>query len=380
MRKIPTRMLRPGMKTGRRLYDNQGFLLLNRGVKLTNNYIRQFKKIGIESLYIENELAPDLVIENVILEETRHLAYKTVQKALNILKEDPEQKQSGLVMIKKELASVLDTIIGELLGARDLTVNLSDIRTADAYTFSHSVNVAVLSIIAGLSLGLARTELREMGFGAFLHDIGKTSIPPGILNKAGKLEKAEMDIIKKHPDKGYNLAMGKKLYGSKTLAVIHQHHERVNGSGYPQGLHGDFIEPLAKICAIADVYDALTADRPYRRAFPPHKALEIIQAESEGFHLPTMQAFFQHLPAYPVGTVVGLNDGHVGIVVRNTVGYSARPKVRIISTKENFERIQPFEVDLAQFLTLVIDHVYQEEELTELYNRFRVDLYDVTSA
>jgi putative nucleotidyltransferase with HDIG domain len=373
MRMIPVRFLRAGMRTGRRVYDSQGSLLLNSGITLTDKYIRQLKKLGIESLYIENELAPDLIIEDVIEGETRRLAQKTVQKAYNVFKEDPELKQPSLVIVEKEFASVLDTIIDELLKARELTVDLSDIRTTDDYTFSHSVNVAVLSITAGLSLGLSRTELKEMGVGAFLHDIGKTLTPLSILNKAGTLEQAEMDIIKKHPAEGFNLAMGKKLYSSKSLAVIHQHHERVDGSGYPQGLRGEHIDLAAKICAIVDVYDALTADRPYRRAYPRHKALEIMQAQSEGFHLPAMQAFFQHIPAFPAGTLVGLNDGHVGIVIHNTVGNTTRPRVRILSTKTEYQRIEPFELDLAQSLTLVIDHVYQEEELVEFSNRFRAD-------
>ena len=373
MRKILTKRLRPGMKNARPIYDNQGILLLNSGAILTDGYIRQLGKLKINSLYIEDGLIPDVIVEDMVLEETRQRAHNTLRQAVKTFKESPINKnQNSLVMVKSELTSVLDSIIAELLDNRDLTVDLSEIRTADDYTFSHSINVSLLSVITGISLNLPPSALRDLGLGALLHDLGKTLTPLEILNKTGGLQESELKTIRQHPLDGHNLAQGgKRIYSDKSLAVIYQHHERIDGSGYPLGLQGDEIEPLSKVCALADVYDALVADRPYRAAYPSYEALEIMQSESQKFDLPTMQAFFQHIPAYPIGTVVSVNNDYIGVVVRNTIGYPTHPQVRIVATKD-LEKIQPFEVDLVVSLDMVIDDVYKEEQLPELYRSLGV--------
>ncbi|MEW5785204.1 MAG: HD-GYP domain-containing protein [Bacillota bacterium] len=365
MRLIPLWALRPGMKVARRVYDSQGFLLLNVGVTLEKEYIQSLKRLGIRAIYIDDPLIPDVDIEDVILEETRQKALLLIRESVHSIKDEQPHKVGHLINYSKGLSAVLDDIVSQLLVNRNLTVNLSDIRSTDDYTFAHSVNVAVLSIITAISMDIAKRDLINLGLGAFLHDLGKTLLPLSILNKAGSLNPQEMAEIRKHPGDGYDLVKKQLFINGQTASIVQQHHERINGSGYPQGLTGNQIELFPKICAVADVYDALASDRPYRPAFPPHKALQILEVENEGFDLPVLQHFYQHIAVYPIGSIVGLNDGRTGVVVHNQAGYPTRPRVRVLWDGKTFTPLEPMEVDLVEILSLVVERVYQDHELPE---------------
>ncbi len=365
MRLVPVWALRPGMEVAKKVASNSGAPLLNVGVQLEMDYIQKLKKLNVRAVYIHDDLIPDVMVEDVILEETREKAINMVRSTLTALKEYQRPKLSKLVTARQELTDILDDIINQLLGNENLTVNLSDIRYTDDYTFSHSVNVAVLSIMTGISLGMNRTELKHMGIGAFLHDLGKVVVPLSILNKPGRLLEEERLEIEKHPLYGLELVKGRHFFNGPSLAIIYKHHERINGKGYPQGLHGDEIERYPKICAVADVYDALVSDRPYRQGFKPHQAMEIMEEECEGYDMQVMQTFYHHIAAYPVGTIISLDNGYVGVVVHNTSGYPTRPRVRVIAEKESFSPVECYEIDLLTTLNVTVERVYEEHELPE---------------
>ncbi len=372
MRLIPVWALRPGMEVAKKVSHNKGAPLLNAGVKLEMDYIQKLKKLNIRAVYIHDHLIPDVMVEDVILEETRDQAINRVRSAFNALKEDNRPKLSRLVSQKQELTNVLNEIINQLLNNKNLTVNLSDIRYTDDYTFSHSVNVAVLSIMTGISLGMNKTELKHMGMGAFLHDLGKVVVPLAILNKPHRLLEEERIEIEKHPVYGLELVKGRQFFNGPSLAIIYKHHERINGKGYPQGLGNSDIELYPKVCAVADVYDALVSDRPYRPGFYPYKAMEIMEQECEGYDIKVMQTFYHHIAAYPVGTIVGLTNGNIGVVVYNTTGYPSRPRVRIIAEREDFAPLETYEIDLLDSLNVAVECVYEDNELPEniINNRF----------
>jgi len=363
MRKIPITLLKPGMKVGRPVYDSMGFLLLNSGVILKQEYIKKLHQLSISSIYIQDERIPDVEIEDIILDETRQEAAGLVKNILDDFGKEPKKAFNSLLIAKKKLSNILDDIISQLLHNPNLIINLSDIRLADNYTFSHSVNVAVLAVTTAISLGLPRSDLQKLGIGAFLHDLGKIKISLKILNKKDRLLPEEFAEIKKHPRYGYDLVKSQNLIDSSSSAVIFQHHERENGRGYPQKLKGEQINYFAKICAVVDVYDALVADRPYRPALPPHKALEIIENGGEEFDLAVLQNFYQHIAAYPIGTIVGLSNDLIGIVTKNTVGFPTRPRVRIFWTNE-FEKVQPYEIDLKEKIDIVVNKVFEENDLS----------------
>lgn len=363
MRLIALWALRPGMVVGRRVYDAHGFLLLNAGVALEKEYIQSLKRIGLRAIYIDDPLIPDVVIEDVILEETRQKALKLVRDSLRDLKQARSRKIGAVLSMNKEFSVLLDDIVSQLLVNRNLTVNLADIRSTDEHTFVHSVNVAVLSIVIAISMGKPRTDLINLGLGAFLHDIGKTLFPLNILNKPHSLCASELEEIRKHPCNGCELVKKQLLINNTAMNVIEQHHERIDGTGYPYGLKGDAIASFSRICSVADVYEALTSDRLYRPAYLPHQALEILDAENAGFDPDTLRHFYRHIAAYPVGTIVGLNNGAIGVVVYNAAGYPASPKVRMMWAEEAHEPLEPFEVNLAENPHLMVSKVYQDGDL-----------------
>ena len=352
----------------RPVFDSMGFCL-NRGVILKYEYIQKLQNLPISSLYIKDKHIDDVEVEDVILDETRQEASRLVKNILDNIDKQPKKSLRSLLFTKKKLYNILDDIISQLLSNTNLIINLSDIRLADSYTFAHSVNVAVLALTTAISLGLTRSELRKLGIGAFLHDLGKIKIPLSILNKKEPLLTEEFAEIMKHPSNGYQLVQSHHLIDSASALVLLQHHERINGSGYPNNLKNEEIHYFAKICAIVDVYDALVADRPYRPALPPHKALEIIESGGEEFDLAILQTFYRHIAAYPIGTIVGLSNNLIGIVTHNTVGFPTRPRVRVFWTKE-LDKITPYEIDLTKTINVVVDRVFEENELSNPLLKF----------
>ncbi len=367
MRLIPAWALKPGMEVARNVGSGKGAPLLKAGVKLQIEYIQQLKKMKIPAVYINDSLIPDVYVEDVILDETRERAIQLVQKTLTDFKKVKNPGLSQVMSAKKELTDILDDIVNQLLSNKNLTINLSDIRYTDDYTFAHSVNVAVLSIMTAISLGLNKTELKKIGLGSFLHDLGKVLIPLAILNKPNRLLENERAEIEKHPLYGLDLVKERKFLNGLSGSIIFKHHERINGSGYPQGLIGKDIELYPKICAVSDVYDALVSDRPYRPGYLPYRAMEIMDLECEGYDLEVLQTFYHHLAAYPIGTLVGLSNAYIGVVVHNTYGQPTCPRIRVICTSEEkgFIPREQFEIDLVENLNITVERVFQDHELPD---------------
>ncbi len=364
MRRVPVWALKPGMRVAQQIYDDHGHLLLNIGVKLEIEYIQGLKRMGIPAVYVVNPLIPDINVEDVILCDTRHKAMRLAQKVLksNYLSSKNRFSAPRIFAFKKELNEMVDEMISQLLTCRELVINLCDIRTVDNYTFVHSSNVAVLSLVSATAMGFSRNELKTIGQGSFLHDLGKSMVAPEVLNKQEKLFPEEWQELKQHPAYGFDLIQ-RQSFDPQAAQIIYQHHERINGKGYPEGITGENIHIYSKICAIADVYDALVSDRPYRLAYLPHRALKILQAEQEGYDPEIFKVFCRHVSAYPVGTLVGLSNGIIGIVVQNYAGNSDRPKVRVLCEKDGLGRLSPYELDLCdkENLYLVIDEVYDNQ-------------------
>lgn len=363
MRKVPVWALEEGMEVARPVYDDMGSMLLNQGMKLKNVYIQNLKRLGIMSIYVRDPLLEDSKVEDVILDDTRQKARGLIRGILKDIEKQPSIRSTQLLFTKKEVNTVLTDIIDQLMNNKDLMINLSDIRTSDGYTFSHCVNVAVLSLTTALSMkGFNRPKLETLGLGAILHDLGKVRIPMTILNKKGKLTADEYDEVKKHPQYSKEILKGFG-FNSLTSTIVYQHHERLDGSGYPRGIGENDIHEFAKICAVSDVYDAMVADRPYRLGFPPHKAFQVLQSSGDTLDQTVLHHFFKHIAAYPIGTFVGLSSGQIGVVTHNTVGFAERPRVRLFAHKEEKEFFTPYDVDLMEKIDVVVDEVYNERQL-----------------
>lgn len=194
----------------------------------------------------------------------------------------------------KEAKKGISEVAGLILTNNETLNYLLDITSHDFYTYTHSVNVGVMGISLAKSLfkDSANHDLRELGVGFFLHDVGKVGIDQSIITKPGKLTSEEMQEMKRHPALGFRLLNETKQLTEESKTIVLQHHERVDGTGYPKGLRGGEIHIYGRICSIADVYDALTSDRPYRKKMPPFAALKIMQDEMiNHFQQELFQAF-----------------------------------------------------------------------------------------
>ncbi|MCT4620849.1 MAG: HD-GYP domain-containing protein [Marinisporobacter sp.] len=356
MFRINVNFLKPGMTLAKTIYGNDGQVLLSSGVNLRESYIQKLKKIGISSLYIDTRETADIVIEDVICEQNRF-------EAKNIIRTTMNDVYKGRSIETKEIFNAVSNILDDLLGNKDIMLNLSDIKAADDYTFGHSVNVCVLSLVTGIAMGYNRERLEKLGVGAVLHDIGKIAIPIDILNKPGKLTDTEYKIIQEHPRLGYEIVKKHPSISSLSAMVVLTHHERYDGTGYPLGKKGEEIYEFSRIVAIADVYDALTSDRVYKKKALPHEAIEyLIAMGNNQFDGDIVKKFIQHVAPYPVGTIVRLSTGVQGIVVAVDKNCPNRPKVRCFWNKQGDTYLNEVEVNLANLPSIKISAVLEKLE------------------
>ena len=248
---------------------------------------------------------------------------------------------SALPLVEEIAASVIRNP-GALIG-------LARLKTADDYTYMHSVAVCALMISLAMQLELDDIQVRDAGLAGLLHDIGKMAIPMEILNKPGKLSDAEFAVVKHHPEAGYQLLRRADHVNAMALDVCRSHHEKIDGTGYPQALAGHEISLYARMGAICDVYDAVTSNRPYKRGWCPSESIHKMAGWC-GTHFDEriFQAFVRSIGIYPVGTLVRLDSGRLGVVVEQQVGKSLlSPKVRVFYSIASASMIIPELIDLA---------------------------------
>lgn len=315
MRYISIDSAEPGMMVGKSIYNEKGSILVNYRVKLTNKLISRMKEKGLPGLYIDDDLSADINVEDLISDELGIKATKVLKK-----------------MDIDAALDVANDLTEELSLNGDINVNLVSLRMNSDYTYKHSVSVAVLSVLTGIGIGLKKAMLKELAAAALLHDIGKINIPIEILDKPGPLTEEEYEKIKQHSELGYEKLKGNINISSKTKMGVYMHHENINGSGYPMGLKDDQIYMFAKIIHIADVYDAITNERAYKKAQSPQEAIEFLMSNSGSMFQPEyVKAFITYIPVYPKGRNVELSDGEIAVVVENRQMNTLYPVVRRLS-------------------------------------------------
>ena len=339
MRRVEIDYLTPGMVVGRNVYSSQGHVLLKEQYVLTRNYIERLKNLGIPCLYIQEDRLHLPVLRDVISEETRINAMVQVRGLLE------EASSAGIVLKTEEISYSITDLVNELLSNRSTVVNLADIRLEDDYLFSHSVNVCVLALLTGISLGYSKGRLYNLGLGAMLHDVGKTQIPKLILDKPASLTPEEYEIVKTHPAHGYRM-----LRNIPTASIMaYQHHERLDGSGYPRGISGDEITEESQITALADVFDALISNRQYRVGFPAHEAYEFLAATGNiHFDITLVRAFLNNVAAYPTGVLLELSDGRIALALETPHGQPLLPRVRCMFDHNHNYLPDPMEFSLGE--------------------------------
>lgn len=347
MRRVRTSELHTGMEIARPVHGADGQLLLNVGMKITPGFVSRLERMGIPAVYISDERMAGAVVEDVVADATRVEAVAAVRGVLDAVRVRTQKELSRSVVIDdEEIKSALGRIVDELLGNPSVVMNLTDIRTSDDYTFSHSVNVAILCVMIGMSMDYNESRLRDLGMGALLHDIGKVKVPDAVLKNQGTLSPAELEELQKHPTHGFNILRVQPNLSILSAHVAFQHHERMNGEGYPRRLRSGEIHEFARIAAVADVYDSLVTERVSRRGFTPSEALQMLQGISQYYDQDVVKALASRVALYPVGSLVELNTREQGLVIATRRGSTDRPTVRVIYDWAGQEIKHPYDVDL----------------------------------
>ena len=338
-RLVRTRQLQPGMKIDQAVVDKSGRNLVQRGSILDNYVIDSLLKMGVMMVYIQSgeETAGD--IEKSISPQARKQIERlhTDDRSKVELSDSVKTRVAeGIQFIysnteSKELADTTNNIASNLMNAINSTdaiaVDISALKTSVEYTFKHSVDVATMSMVLAKQQGLSQKQIYEIGVAGLLHDIGKTKIPLDILNKPARLTDEEFAVMKQHPVFGYRMIKGRDEFSNEICMAVLQHHEKMNSKGYPVGFPSDKITQYARILTIADIYDALVTERPYKSAFSQREAVEMIMSMTGELDLTAMKSFLESMILYPVDSIVELSNGEKAKVVKNNPHYILRPTV-----------------------------------------------------
>jgi HD-GYP domain-containing protein (c-di-GMP phosphodiesterase class II) len=248
-----------------------------------------------------------------------------------------------------EVQPVVQNITESILRNPGALVGLLRIKNKDDYTFLHSVSVCTLLVAFCRSIDMDADITQQAGLGGLLHDTGKALVPDEILNKPGRLTEEEFHRVQKHPEDGYNILLKTSDIGPIPLDITLHHHERHDGNGYPDRLVGTQISTLAQMAAIVDVYDALTSDRCYHKGMPAAEALRKIYEWSKfQFDPQLVQSFMRCVGIYPVGTLVKLESGRLGVVTEPHESNLLAPKVNVFFSTKSNTYIKPQEIDLSK--------------------------------
>lgn len=337
--KTPVDELVSGMVIARNVYEpDSEKILLYSGSKLDSVTIFNLKeRYNVRSVWIKNEISSGGMTKRMKEEIDVHDSLNTLKDVFGADDETP------LETITEEAVAKVDNLADDLLRSVEMDDNLllkmHQLQSYDDSTYKHCLRVAMMSVTIGKQLGLKREKLRDLAQAALLHDIGKRMIPIEIIRKHGKLTEAEFAEIRKHPSLGYRLLKEHGGYSQDVMNAVLMHQEKYDGTGYPLHFKGDKISYLARIITVADVYDALTSNRPYRQPWSVAEAEEFMMGGSyTHFDYDIILAFLAAFAPYPVGVTVMLSDGRKAIVKSNTVNV-LRPVVQIQNPNGSVEEV-----------------------------------------
>jgi HD-GYP domain-containing protein (c-di-GMP phosphodiesterase class II) len=321
--------------------------LLRAGAKLNSRYIEHLLRAGILSVYIEDQYSQGIDSQPVISGQTRGRATRAIAALYDETRRSVASGRTLDPEATDELSDVVDQILLEIEELDGKPVVLADLCAADAYNLQHPIDVTALGLLIGRRLILEHgwldykgdrqddrheERLFRLGMGLVLSDIGKLAIPEAILNKPGKLSEEEWEIVKTHPKAGVKLIRDTSAWCPLVQACVLRHHERWDGTGYPEGKSSTEVHEMARIAAVADVYDAITSERVFAPAKPAHVGVQAILAGAGTQFDPTIvDVFSRRVAPFPPGVEVELTDGRRAVVVSVSELALDRPVVRAIT-------------------------------------------------
>lgn len=335
---VNTKDILPGMCLARSVnfYDiaSKKAHTIEAGYVLSDMAITQLKAAEINGIYVDTYKSKIRVISSINQEIRAEAISGIHQLADNFMNSEKGVSKKDV----EEISETTQKLINSLSSNKDILVNIADIKMYDDYTYHHSLSVAIMAIAIGLELGFNNFMLNELGTAGLMHDIGKVSVPVEIITKPGRLTPDEFEIVKMHPVYAAQHLKERNIVSDNIYKGIIQHHEKIDGSGYPYHLKGKEIHPYARILAVADVYDALTSNRPYRVPNPPNEAIEYIMAGmGTQFDENILRAFLRKVAPFPTGSIVRLSNGEKGCVIKNHPNNPLRPIVSILDTNKCYD-------------------------------------------
>lgn len=351
MERIKVLDLEPGMVVEKNIFDKFGKLLLAEGTMLKQQHIKKLELYGVAEVTIDKVDNASVETSNVQTTES-DIIY---QEAFNAIKDILIKVRKSQSIDTGLIAEVVESIIDQITQNAQTFIQMTSIREIDNYTYLHSIDVCIYSIIMGKSLGLDNKNLHRLGLGAMLHDIGKGRIPTEILFKPGPLTNEEFNIMKSHTTYGYEIITSISNLDTITADIALQHHEHWDGKGYPGHLKENNINIFARIVTICDIYDALTANRVYRGRILPHEAAEYIINNNGVIADPALTKYFvQNVAVYPVGSTVLLSTGEIGRVSEVHNSMPLRPVIDIFGHRDPQQNTTKHKLNLMEDLTVFI--------------------------
>ncbi len=377
IKKVPVASLRPGMYVhdlGVGWMDHP--FARNHFALKSDDQVAELRAIGLQTVYIDTAKGLDVpdapTQDEVRAELSRQLVEAATEKprpvvavsladeidnarrlhhlAELVVRDIMNDARLGKAIQAENVAELVDDITESVVRNSGALLSMLRLKNKDDYTFLHCVSVGTLMVTFGRALGIEGGALRQGGIGGFVHDVGKSLIPDVVLNKPGRLTEEEFAQIRLHPGMGHDILRTASNVGPVPMDITRHHHERMDGSGYPDRLPGAEITQFARMAAIVDVYDAVTSDRVYHKGMHPTEALRRMLEWSAGGHFDQalLKQFIRCVGIYPTGTMVRLESGRLAVVTEQNAHDLLKPRVRVFfSTKSNCH-VAPEEVDLSR--------------------------------
>ena len=269
-----------------------------------------------------------------VARETARFAQKATEQVDKLV----ENARLGHSVDPEDAREVVSGLVHAVTSNTNAALWLASLKKRNARTAGHCLNVSILALAFARFLGEALDDMQHIGMGALLHDIAHGKLPRFVIEKPGPLEPGERELIKEHPGEGFRMMSLTKLLSSQSLEIIRDHHERIDGSGYPRGIKGHEVGKNTLIVALADTYDSMTTDQPWRKAMPPQVALTRMHKEcAAGFGQDLVEQFIKCLGIYPIGSLVRLSDGSLGVVLSSDEETRLKPMVMLVRDDDGDE-------------------------------------------
>jgi len=364
----------PGMVIAKGVWDSKGNLLIAVGRKVTVAMIKRLKGHGVSSVFVfiegnENEILK-IILKKSAQRRSETESEPRTTKAIKAMKKDSQTKKTESINVYNEFYIQMNNLIGkcarelfkpevdietikqpilETMKRKEIISLLIEMRVKAQYLLTHSAEVALLCSVIGLETNMPDKRLRTLLLAALLHDIGMTQIKDEIIFKTTPLDPEEVDMLKSHAAKSVLLLRDTAKLDTEILEIIYQHHERINGSGYPNGLTDNIINNSAKILSACDVYSAISHERCYRGKFHPQERLEFLFASGNHyFSYDIVKILLDKITIYYRGQWVKLNTGHVGIISGVDPDFPTRPYVKLVYDEKGNQLPRQREVFLGE--------------------------------